>query len=242
MCNLTYSALLGPSDLHERVRTIAKMLFSNGNQHLYQRLEIALLIGDDSDLNKLLSPIFINHITGRVHSGLSALNALGFSQELHSLYPDEEIEAALVEWAKSKRPKPVEIKPLPPMNAPALMVRGDAITETPPISEQPKSLKSLASTSKRFETPTNSPKKRRDLLDPVIAKAKRECETPDDYLAVWPILQVMANQKVAPLIGVSEEGIKWVDDCDEVHTFKKQSLRERFRRDRQRLQEHARTR
>lgn len=71
---------------------------------------------------------------------------------------------------------------------------------------------------------------RRDLLVPVIEAAQRECEDPFDPPAVWAALSQMAQAGKRPLVGVTEEGIKWNDAEDNPQFFTIASLRDRLRR------------
>lgn len=71
---------------------------------------------------------------------------------------------------------------------------------------------------------------RRDLLVPVIEAAQRECEDPFDPPAVWAALSQMAQAGKRPLVGVTEDGIKWNDAEDNPQFFKLASLRDRLRR------------
>ena len=71
---------------------------------------------------------------------------------------------------------------------------------------------------------------RRDLLTPVIEGARRECADPLDPPAVWAVLVRMAESRKAPLLGVSDEGIKWQDSNDEPKFLTLKNLRDRLRR------------
>lgn len=55
---------------------------------------------------------------------------------------------------------------------------------------------------------------RRDALAPVIEQAQAGCADPFDVAAVWARLQVMAEQRVPPLIGSTEEGLQYLDQGD----------------------------
>ncbi|WP_169169496.1 hypothetical protein [Acidovorax sp. SRB_24] len=77
----------------------------------------------------------------------------------------------------------------------------------------------------------NAPKKaRRDLLDPVIEAAQKACGNLYDAPAVWAMLVQMAETGKRPLLGVSDDGIKWQDANDEPQFFKLKNLRDRLRR------------
>lgn len=52
---------------------------------------------------------------------------------------------------------------------------------------------------------------RRDDLTAVIEQAQGECTNPFDVASVWARLQVMAEKKVPPLIGSTEEGLQYLD-------------------------------
>lgn len=71
--------------------------------------------------------------------------------------------------------------------------------------------------------------KRRDLLAPLIEAAQRECDGSFDAVVVWPVLVGYAKALRRPLIGVCDEGIKWMDASDEARYFTLKNLRDRLR-------------
>lgn len=71
---------------------------------------------------------------------------------------------------------------------------------------------------------------RRDILTPAIEAAQRECADPFDAPAVWAALVHKANASKPPLLGVSDEGIKWLDANDVLNFFTLKNLRDRLRR------------
>lgn len=71
---------------------------------------------------------------------------------------------------------------------------------------------------------------RRDLLAPAIEAAKRACSDPTDSVQVWLELRAMAERRVQPLRGTTEDGIQWVDSSDAPKTLKIGALRDRIRR------------
>lgn len=74
------------------------------------------------------------------------------------------------------------------------------------------------------------PKARRDLLTPAIEAAQRACEDIFDTPAIWGVMSEMARAQKYRLLGVSEDGIKWLDANDETQFFKLKDLRDRLRR------------
>ncbi len=74
------------------------------------------------------------------------------------------------------------------------------------------------------------PRARRDLLAPVIESAQKECPDPFDAPAVWASLVRMADARKLPLLGISDEGIKWQDSNDQTRFLKIKNLRERLLR------------
>lgn len=81
------------------------------------------------------------------------------------------------------------------------------------------------------DSASNAPKKaRRDLLSPVIEASQRATENPLDAPAVWASLVQMAEAGKRPLLGLTEDGIKWQDANDEPQFFKFKNLRDRLRR------------
>lgn len=138
---MLYSSVLGGGFL-KRVREIADVLFSN-NPQLAHSFETAMILGCDGTLQSMLAQIEAMQYA-RMMSDVFSYSCLAKPQ---ANYPDDEIEAALIEWAKSKNPKPREIKPLPPMNARALLVKAGsyhAMPEAAPTPDEPKPLKSLS--------------------------------------------------------------------------------------------------
>ena len=73
---------------------------------------------------------------------------------------------------------------------------------------------------------------RRDLLTPVITAAQNECNDGSSAAEVWAVLICMGEQRRPPLIGVTEDGIKWRNGIDEVKFFTIKNLRDRLSRDR----------
>ena len=71
---------------------------------------------------------------------------------------------------------------------------------------------------------------RRDILTPAIEAAQKECGDPFDAPAVWAVLVQMAQNKKRSLLGVSEDGIKWLGANDEPKFLNLNSLRDRLRR------------
>lgn len=82
-----------------------------------------------------------------------------------------------------------------------------------------------ASTKPEVATPANL---RRDLLVPLIEAAQKELANPSDTAAVWAALQAMAAAGRRPLLGISEDGIKWTDANDELQFLTIKKLRDRL--------------
>lgn len=83
-----------------------------------------------------------------------------------------------------------------------------------------------------FPQVQGSAKQRRDLLTPSIEKIQRELSDPFDKHEVWSKLSALAKSKVAPMIGVTQEGIQWMNAKDEVQYFSFKALGERLKRSR----------
>ena len=71
--------------------------------------------------------------------------------------------------------------------------------------------------------------KRRDILTPVIEKAQSTCQDPSDTAEVWATLQILAEEKQAPLIGGTEDGLQYLENGT-AKIFKRDSLRKRLDR------------
>lgn len=81
------------------------------------------------------------------------------------------------------------------------------------------------------DSASNGPgKSRRDLLAPAISAAQKLCEEPFDPPAVWAALVQMAQDGKRPLIGVTEDGIKWNDAEDNPQFLSLKNLRDRLAR------------
>jgi hypothetical protein len=88
--------------------------------------------------------------------------------------------------------------------------------------------------SDSFASPIPSAEKRRrpDALSPLIKIAQDNCPDPLNTASIYAELQKMASQKLppVPLLGVTDEGIKWQDPKDEVRFLSKKSLSNRLGR------------
>lgn len=71
--------------------------------------------------------------------------------------------------------------------------------------------------------------KRRNSLTPVIEMAQATCKNANDTAAVWAELQMLAEQKQAPLIGATEEGLQYLKNGNAA-IFTRESLRKRLAR------------
>lgn len=71
---------------------------------------------------------------------------------------------------------------------------------------------------------------RRDSLTPVIEMAQTTCRNANDTAEVWAALQVLAEQKQAPLIGATEDGLQYLKSGNAA-IFTRESLRKRLARE-----------
>lgn len=69
--------------------------------------------------------------------------------------------------------------------------------------------------------------KRRNILTPLIELAQASCKNKTDTAEVWAALQPLAQQKKAPLIGATEDGLQYLKN-GECKIFKRDSLRKRL--------------
>lgn len=83
--------------------------------------------------------------------------------------------------------------------------------------------------------------KRRNLLTPLIETAQRDTGEPFDTPAIWANLCTMAEQKIKPLLGQSEDGIKWLDGEDNAQFLTLKMLRDRLGRQKKAAQKRAKT-
>jgi hypothetical protein len=71
---------------------------------------------------------------------------------------------------------------------------------------------------------------RRDILSPVIEHAASLCRNGSDVAELWVKLRTLAREKTAPLIGVTDMGIQYLDVNDMPKEFTVKALRARLRR------------
>lgn len=71
---------------------------------------------------------------------------------------------------------------------------------------------------------------RRDILTPIIETAASQCRNGRDVAELWVKLQSLARARTAPLIGVTENGIQYLDANDTPKEFTLKALRGRLRR------------
>lgn len=145
---------------------------------------------------------------------LTLADSLGYpvraAADLGSVEAQARINTHLVqivdEWAKTQ--------PLP-----------DAV---PPLDlAQPKKPANTDESHKPQRVPKNE---RPDLLVPLIEKAQREAIDPFLPAEIWPKLCSLAQAQNRPLLGVSDEGIKWVNADDETQFFTLKMLSNRLYR------------
>ncbi len=75
----------------------------------------------------------------------------------------------------------------------------------------------------------HSTKVRRDTLTPVIELAQKQCRNPQDTAEVWAALLVLAENKQSHLLGVTEDGLQYLDKGSAA-IFTKRSLSKRLNR------------
>lgn len=74
------------------------------------------------------------------------------------------------------------------------------------------------------------PKKRTNLLTPLIEKAQRGEPDPFNAAVIWPKLCEMVESKTRPFIGRTESGLQWIDGNDAPQFLSKNALGDRLRR------------
>lgn len=82
---------------------------------------------------------------------------------------------------------------------------------------------------------------RRNLLTPTIETAQRDESDPFDTPAIWAKLQDMAEKKIKPLLGKTDEGIQWLDENDELQYLTLKMLRDRLRRQKKATQKSTKS-
>lgn len=98
-----------------------------------------------------------------------------------------------------------------------------------PVAEAPPTVRTFDSTTQTTQAPVKK-NKRRDLMSPLIESAQQKSSDPFDTPAIWAALCKLAEQKVKPLVGQTEEGIQWVDSDDETQYLSLKMLRDRLGR------------
>ena len=81
--------------------------------------------------------------------------------------------------------------------------------------------------SGRAGTRIHSTKSRRDAITPAIEAAQEKCRDPQDTAEVWGHLQALAHDKHPPFLGVTEDGLQFIDRDG---YFNKDHLRKRLAR------------
>ena len=75
----------------------------------------------------------------------------------------------------------------------------------------------------------HSTKTRRDTLMPVIEMAQKQCNDPKDTAAVWAALLVLAEKRIPPFIGATEDGLQYLKNGTAA-SFNRDALRKRLGR------------
>ena len=158
---------------------------------------------------------FVRAATSAIERG--NISARSKIQDMHTVQLVELFD--VLEWAeatgftvvlKLDGPRPAR------KSAPLQPVESDSTPASPPVVAEG------ANSAQR--------RTRRDILTPAIEAAQKECGDPFDAPAVWAVLVQMAQNKKRSLLGVSEDGIKWLSANDEPKSLNLNSLRDRLRR------------
>lgn len=78
--------------------------------------------------------------------------------------------------------------------------------------------------------PMAAKNRRRDLVAHRIEEAQKQVGDQYDTSKIWLALKAMANLKTSPFLGVSDEGLKWVNSKDETKFLTLGNLRDRLSR------------
>jgi hypothetical protein len=77
---------------------------------------------------------------------------------------------------------------------------------------------------------TSGRKSRGDLLTPAIRSAQQQAKDPRDASEVFIVLRARAGSSGYPIVGSTDEGLKWIDANDEPLFLTLKKLRDRLRR------------
>lgn len=77
---------------------------------------------------------------------------------------------------------------------------------------------------------TSKRRSRGDLLTPVIRSALQQAKDPESASEVFVILRARAGSSGCPIVGSTDDGLKWIDANDEPQFLTLKKLRDRLRR------------
>lgn len=166
---------------------------------------------------------------------LAPLSTVALSQLGHTEHLNEYLLGLIDEWASEQPLLQVTALPaLPKSEGPAadvLLSQASGASEARP--DAPAELRAVPLATEALIASTRG--KRRDLLAPAIEDAQRSCTDIFDAPAVWAKLRLMAEQGRRPFIGVSEDGLKWVNSDDDTQFLSLNNLRDRLKRQKRAL-------
>lgn len=105
----------------------------------------------------------------------------------------------------------------------------ELLTAVRPVKAQPAAESATSAAERSDVAHSIGDAERRDAMSPVIEEAQRRCGKPYDTAAVWAELLVMAEAKVSPMRGCTEDGIQFLKD-GQAATLTRESLRKRLKR------------
>ena len=129
----------------------------------------------------------------------------------------------------------LDLDPMADASLLALAMEGFELTKSLPVAsvEAVEAVEAVPVESAGVLTPPNkiihSTRTRRNDLTPVIEQAQKQCIDPHDTAAVWAALLVLAEKKVAPLLGATEDGLQYLKDGT-AEIFTRKSLGKRLTR------------
>lgn len=172
---------------------------------------------------------------------LTTTSAIRFALNPRQDDPDHPTHETMVNLLEQVTHEARRLAALMPEGREALLLEIESLAPDPKPEQETKNNKvsTLKLTAAPGATTTRHRQTRRDLLAPLIEVAQREVKDPFDAAAMFASLRAMAEKATTPFVGVSDEGIKWMDTNDNPQFLTIKNLRDRLARSRKRARQDA---